>query len=88
MTMKAPIVGETEIRATVLELLTQVAPETDPSAIDADASIQEQLDIDSIDFLNFIMSVHEKTGIEIPERDYTKVATLNDCVRYLATKAS
>jgi len=86
--MKAPIVSETEIRSTVLELLAQVAPETDPSAIDADAGIQDQLDIDSIDFLNFIMSVHEKTGIEIPERDYTKVATLNDCVRYLAAKAS
>ncbi len=88
MTMNAPIASESEIRTIVLELLSQVAPESDPSAIDPDASIQEQLDIDSIDFLNLIMSVHERTGIDIPERDYTKVGTLNDCVRYLTAKAS
>ena len=87
MTTNAPIASESEIRATVLELLAHVAPESDPSALDPDASIQDQLDIDSIDFLNFIMSVHERTGIDIPERDYTKVATLNDCVRYLAGKS-
>ena len=87
MTMQTPIASESEIRAAVLELLLQVAPESDPKAIDPDASIQDQLDIDSIDFLNFIMSVHERTGIDIPERDYTKVATLNDCVRYLAARA-
>jgi len=87
MTMKAPIASESELRSTVLELLSQVAPDSDPNAIDPDASIQDQLDIDSIDFLNFIMSVHERTGIDIAERDYTKVATVNDCVRYLAGKA-
>ena len=85
--MKAPIASENDIRTTVLELLARVAPEADPKALDPAANLQEQLDIDSIDFLNFIMSVHERTGIDIPERDYTKVATLNDCVRYLAAKA-
>jgi acyl carrier protein len=85
--MKAPIASESEIRSTVLELLSHIAPEADPSAIDPDANLQEQLDVDSIDLLNFIMSVHEATGIDIPERDYTKIATLNDCVRYLAAKA-
>ena len=86
--MKAPIASENDIRQSVLELLGRVAPEADPQELDPDANLQEQLDIDSIDFLNFIMSVHETTGIDIPERDYTKVATLNDCVRYLAAKAS
>jgi acyl carrier protein len=88
MTTNAPIASESEIRAVVLELLAHVAPESDPTTLDPDASIQDQLDIDSIDFLNFIMSVHERTGIDIPERDYTKVATVNDCVRYLAGKSS
>ncbi len=86
--MNATLTSESDLRAAVLELLKRVAPESDPSGVDPDASLQEQLDIDSIDFLNFIMSVHERTGIDIPERDYTKVATLNDCVRYLAARAS
>ena len=85
--MKAPIANESEIRKTVLELLSRIAPEVDPGTIDPDGNMQEQLDVDSIDLLNFIMSVHETTGIDIPERDYTKIATINDCVRYLAAKA-
>ncbi|HKI56809.1 MAG TPA: phosphopantetheine-binding protein [Trueperaceae bacterium] len=86
--MKAPITSESEMRELVIDLLSHVAPEADAGAIDPDAGIQDQLDIDSIDFLNFIMAVHEKTGIDVPERDYAKVATLNDCVRYLAAKAA
>jgi acyl carrier protein len=43
-----------------------------------------QLDIDSMDFLNVIVAIHEQTGAEIPERDYPKLSTLNDAVRYLA----
>ncbi len=85
--MKAPITSESELRALVIDLLSHVAPEADAATIDPDASLQDQLDIDSIDFLNFIMAVHETTGIDVPERDYAKVATLNDCVRYLAAKA-
>jgi len=85
--MNATLTTESDLRTAVLELLARVAPESDPSAIDPDGSIQEQLDIDSIDFLNFIMSVHERTGIDVPERDYTKIATINDCVRYLLAKA-
>lgn len=85
--MTATLTTESDLRAAVLELLAHVAPETDPAGVDPDASIQEQLDIDSIDFLNFIMSVHERTGIDVPERDYTKIATINDCVRYLLAKA-
>lgn len=85
--MKPPVARETELRELVVELLSHVAPESDPTSLDPEASLQDQLDIDSIDFLNFIMSVHERTGIDIPERDYTKVGTLNDCVRYLAAKA-
>ncbi|MEJ2667133.1 MAG: phosphopantetheine-binding protein [Deinococcales bacterium] len=85
--MKAPIASESQLRELVIELLSHIAPEVDAGGIDPDKSIQDQLDIDSIDFLNFIMAVHEKTGIDVPERDYTKVGSLNDCVRYLAAKA-
>lgn len=75
---------EQELREVVLKALGEVAPETDPASIDPEADLAEQLDIDSIDFLNLIESIHEQTGIEIPERDYPKLTTLADAVAYLA----
>jgi acyl carrier protein len=73
-----------ELRTTILDALTEVAPDIDPSAIAPDQELVEQLDIDSMDFLNFIVSIHDRTGIEIPERDYPKLSTLDDAVAYLA----
>ncbi|HUO71821.1 MAG TPA: phosphopantetheine-binding protein [Solirubrobacteraceae bacterium] len=68
----------------VIRALTDVAPDIDPATIDPDADLAEQLDIDSMDFLNVIVAIHEQTGIEIPERDYGKLATLAGAVSYLA----
>jgi acyl carrier protein len=73
-----------DLRAIVISVLTDVAPDIDPAAVDPDADFVEQLDIDSMDFLNIIVAINERTGIEIPERDYPKLATLNDAVSYLA----
>ena len=76
--------NEDQLREVVVGALTEVAPETDPGAIDPDADLTEQLDIDSMDFLNVIVAINEQTGIEIPERDYPKLSTLNNAVAYLA----
>jgi acyl carrier protein len=76
--------NEQELRDVLIGALTQVAPEIDPTQIDPTEDLAEQLDIDSMDFLNVIVAVHERTGIEIPERDYGKLATLDDAVAYLA----
>jgi len=46
--------------------------------------MQEALDLDSIDFLNLVIALHERTGLEIPEKDYPQLATLDGCVAYLA----
>jgi acyl carrier protein len=75
---------EQDLRAIVISVLTDVAPDVDPDAIDGDADFVEQLDIDSMDFLNIVVAINERTGIEIPERDYPKLSTLNDAVGYLA----
>ena len=75
-----------DLRTTVLEVLGTIAPEADLAEIDASADLQEELDIDSIDFLNFVVGVHERTGVDIPERDYAEVATLESCVAYLEAK--
>jgi acyl carrier protein len=74
---------EQELRDVVIRALTQVAPEIDPAAIDPAADLADELDIDSMDFLNVVVAVHEQTGIEIPERDYAKLSTLDDAVSYL-----
>jgi acyl carrier protein len=75
--------NEHELHDVLIRALTEVAPDVDPAAIDAETDLAEQLDIDSIDFLNMLVNVHEQTGIEIPERDYPKLSTLNDAVAYL-----
>jgi acyl carrier protein len=75
---------EQELRALVIDVLTEVAPDVDAESIDPDADFLEELDIDSMDFLNIIVAINERTGIEIPERDYPKLSTLNDAISYLA----
>jgi acyl carrier protein len=75
---------EQDLRALVTSVVCQVAPDVDPAAIDPDASLAEQLDIDSMDFLNIVVEINARTGIEIPERDYPKLSTLNDAVSYLS----
>jgi acyl carrier protein len=74
----------TEARTAVLESLGEIAPEADLSTLDDSADLREQLDIDSFDFLNVIIAVNERTGVEIPERDYPKVVTLGKFVSYLS----
>jgi len=76
-----------EITATVLEVLGQIAPEADLTQLRPDVAIRDQLDIDSMDFLNFVIALHERLHIDIPETDYPKVATLSGCVAYLAARA-
>ncbi|MGO9321533.1 MAG: acyl carrier protein [Solirubrobacteraceae bacterium] len=75
--------NEQELRDVVIRALTEVAPDIDPAGIDPEMDLADQLDIDSIDFLNVVVAVHEQTGIEIPERDYPKLSTLDDAVAYL-----
>jgi acyl carrier protein len=75
--------NEQALREVVIGALTEVAPDIDPSAIDPHTDLVEQLDIDSMDYLNTIVAIHEQTGIEIPERDFSKLSTLDDAVVYL-----
>ena len=74
-----------EIRAAVLLILAEIAPEADPSAITLDVDLRDQLDIDSMDFLSFVIAIHEGLGVDIPERDYPKLTTLDEIVDYVAS---
>jgi acyl carrier protein len=75
------------IRETVLRVLRTIAPEVDPASIDPKVDWRDQLDLDSVDLLNFLVRVHEALGVDIPEEDYPKLSSLERCVAYLAPRA-
>lgn len=74
---------EAEIRATVLRVLGEIAPEADLTRLDPDGNLRDQLDLDSMDVLNVAIGLHEALHVDIPETDYPKLATLNGAVAYL-----
>jgi acyl carrier protein len=73
-----------QIRAAVLQALAKIAPEADPGQIDPRVPLRDQLDIDSMDFLRFVIGLHDGLGVDVPERDYPRLGTLAGCVEYLA----
>lgn len=72
------------IREKILELLGEIAPEADLSQVSPDENLRELLDIDSYDFLNLLLKLHQELGVDIPESDYGKLDSLNDLERYLS----
>jgi len=75
-----------DIQTAVLATLCRIAPEIDASAVSPDARLREAFDLDSMDFLNFVVGLSQGLGVEVPESDYGKIATLGSCVEYLATR--
>jgi acyl carrier protein len=75
--------SQPDIRQTVLRLLGDVAPEADLGKLAPDQRIRDQLDIDSMDALNFLIAIDAELGIDIPESDYPKLTTLDNIVEYL-----
>lgn len=73
-----------ETRAAVLDELARIAPEADAAGLHPDLSFRDQLDLDSMDLLNFAIALHRRLGVEIPESDYPKLATLNGCIAYIS----
>jgi acyl carrier protein len=77
---------EQAIRDTLFAVLRTVAPEVTPDEIVADQPLRDQVDLDSMDFLNFLVRLHGKLGVDVPESDYAKLVTLNDFVAYLGAR--
>ena len=74
------------IREAVVKALTSVAPEIQPSSLGPDEAFRQEFDLDSMDFLNFVLALHDRLGLDIPEADYARLATLDGAVAYLAAK--
>ena len=77
---------ETDIRAGVIEVLRSIAPEVQAEDLLSGRSLREQVDLDSMDWLNVIVGLHQRFGVDIPESDYARLATLDDIAAYLAAR--
>lgn len=75
---------ETEIRKLAAEVLANIAPDANFENLSDDKDMREALDLDSFDFLSFIIGLHERSGVDIPEADYPKLFTMKGVVAYLA----
>ena len=78
--------NDIDISKVLQEELNNIAPEIDMTGIDPAADLREAMDIDSMDFLNFITALHRRLGIDIPEIDYPKLVTLDGAITYLRAK--
>ncbi len=75
-----------EIKDTVLRMLGEIAPEVDLAAIKPDVDFRDQLDLDSMDFLNFVIAVDQELHVEIAEADYPRFSTLDGFVAYIGER--
>jgi len=73
----------TDATTAVRGALAGIAPEADLDTLPGDADLQEELDLDSMDFLNFLIALGDATGIRVPESDYARVHTFDGCVGYV-----
>jgi acyl carrier protein len=79
-------VSDTQIKETIFKLLGRIAPEADLNTLAPHEDLRIVLDIDSFDFLNFLIGLNQELGVEIPEADYNQVVTLADLMNYISTR--
>jgi acyl carrier protein len=75
-----------DLRATVLDCLAAVAPEADLAGLDPNRAFHDQIDIDSIDYVNFVLRLEKSLGLRIGELDYPKLSTLDGCLDYVSSR--
>ena len=75
--------NQTEAKNLIIDALAGIAPEADFAALPGKAQLRDELDLNSMDFLNFIAALHERAKIDIPEADYPRLVTLDGAVSYL-----
>jgi acyl carrier protein len=75
-----------EIVSAIKDIIHTIAPDEDLSSLKPDVRLREQIELDSMDFLDIVMELRKRYGVQIPEEEYKELATLDGCVRYLAPK--
>jgi acyl carrier protein len=81
------VVTPERARQAIFAALAEIAPEIEPESLAPDRPLREQVDLDSFDFLNVIIHVHKQLGVDIPEKDYGLLETIDSTVAYLAAKS-
>jgi acyl carrier protein len=79
-------VNNEELKSVLQETLSTVVPEIDWRTVDHHADLRDQIDIDSMDMLNWVVALHQRLGVDIPEVDVPRLVTLDGAARYLADK--
>lgn len=75
-----------DVKQIVLDIIAEIAPDEDLSNVKPDVRLRDQLDLDSMDFLDIVMELRKQHGIEVPEADYPQLASLQSCADYLLPK--
>jgi len=75
-----------EIRDVILEIIEDIDEDADFDSLNADKPLRDQLDLDSMDFLDIVMELRKRYKLQIPEEEYPELSTLNSCVNYLEPK--
>jgi acyl carrier protein len=75
-----------QVRQIVIDIISDIAPDEDVTVLDDKKSLREQLDLDSMDFLDIVMELRKRHKVEVPQEDYPKLASLESCVAYLSPK--
>lgn len=75
-----------DVRQIVVDIIADIAPDEDVTNLDDKKSLREQLDLDSMDFLDIVMELRKRHKVEVPQEDYPKLASLESCVAYLSPK--
>jgi acyl carrier protein len=75
-----------ELAALILDTLIGVAADVDPGALDPDVAFRDQIEIDSVDFLNFVLALEKRLGRRVPEVDFPRLSSLNGCLAYFGAR--
>jgi acyl carrier protein len=75
-----------ELRTLAVDALARIAPELRDTPLRHDMPLRDQVDLDSMDFLNFVIALHDRTGVDIPEADYPRLSTIDAIAAYLAQR--
>ncbi len=75
-----------QVKQIVIDIINEIAPDEDTSNLKSEVNLRDQMDLDSMDFLDIVMELRKQHDIEVPEEDYPKLASLDSCASYLTPK--
>jgi acyl carrier protein len=77
---------EDQVKQIVTDIINEIAPDEETTDLKSDVNLRDQMDLDSMDFLDIVMELRKQHGIEVPEADYPELASLDSCANYLTPK--